>query len=74
MEAVLLIKCLMVIYLDMSMIKHPEGSNLLGEAGRDCESKGERLEEVIFALQKICHIQDKVHYLQHIGQEQYNLQ
>lgn len=49
------------------MIKHPEGSNLLGEGGRNCESLAERLKEVVFALQEICHIQDKVYQLQHIS-------
>jgi len=48
------------------MIKQPEGSDLLGDAGRNCEGMAERLEKVIFALQEICHVQDKVHELRNI--------
>lgn len=48
---------------DMSVIQHPEGPDLLGKAGGDCESVAERLEEVVFALQEVCHVQDKVHEL-----------
>lgn len=45
------------------MIKHPESPDLLGKAGGNSEGMAERLEEVIFALQEVRHIQDKVHEL-----------
>lgn len=56
-----------VTYPDISMVKHPEGLDLLGKAGRDCKSMAERLEEVVFTLQEICHVQDKIHELQYMG-------
>lgn len=59
----LLLLCLVVTYLDVSMIKHPERPDLLGKAGGNCESMAERLEEVVFALQEISHVQDKIHEL-----------
>lgn len=45
------------------MVEEPEGPDLLGEAGRDDEGVAKRLQEVIFALQEMCHVQDEVHEL-----------
>ena len=51
------------MYLDLSMIKHPEGPDLLGEAERNREGVAERLEKVVSALQEVGCIRDKVHEL-----------
>lgn len=45
------------------MVEEPEGPDLLGEAGRDDEGVAKGLQEVIFALQEMCHVQDEVHEL-----------
>lgn len=45
------------------MIEHPEGPDLLGKARRNGEGKAERLKEVVFALQEVRHVQNKVHEL-----------
>lgn len=58
--------CFLSVYLDVSMIKHPEGPDLLRKAGWDSKGMTERLKEVVFALQEVRHIQDKVHELQYI--------
>lgn len=55
--------CFLVIYLEVSVIEHPEGPDLLGKAGGNREGMAERLEEVVFALQEVRHVQDKVHEL-----------
>lgn len=52
-----------MLYLDVSMIKHPQSPDLLRKAGRNCEGMAERLQEVVFALQEIRHVQDKIHEL-----------
>lgn len=53
------------------MIKHPESPDLLGKAGGNSEGMAERLEEVIFALQEVRHIQDKVHELWYMKVKKY---
>ena len=53
------------------MVEHPEGPDLLGKAGRNGEGVAERLKEVVFALQEVCHVQNKVHELRHTNVKNY---
>lgn len=55
--------CFLIVYLDVSVIKHPKGPDLLGKAGGNSEGMAESLKEVVFALQEVPHIQNKVHEL-----------